>query len=248
VAIPLLNLSRDVLRGLVQLVYPGSCLACAVPLPDEPGRFCAACRSALTTDPQPSCPHCGCTVGPFVDTSAGCPECREVNYHFERVLRLGPYDGILRELILRMKQAGGDTLAELLGELWAESAEARLRQVGATAVVPIPLHWRRSLGRGHNQSEALAHALAARLHLPCRPRWLRRVRHTPRQTGQTPAGRRSNMRGAFRARSTPALRGQSILLVDDVLTTGSTAHEAAGALLRAGAARVAVAVLAHSRT
>jgi ComF family protein len=248
VAISFLDLGRDLLRGFVQLVYPGRCLVCAAALPDETGQFCSPCRTALTVDPHPSCPHCGCTVGPFVDTSDGCSECREINYHFERVLRLGPYDGVLRELILRMKQAGGDILAELMGELWAEHAETSLREVAATAVVPIPLHWRRFYGRGHNQSEALAYALAARLHIPCCTSWLRRIRHTPRQTEQTPAGRRSNMRSAFKARNNSALRGQSILLVDDVLTTGSTAHEAAGTLLRAGAARVVVAVLAHSRT
>jgi predicted amidophosphoribosyltransferase len=83
--------------------------------------------------------------------------------------------------------------------------------------------------------------------LPCRPRWLRRIRNTPQQMRQTPADRRDNVRGAFRARARPALRGQTVLLVDDVLTTGSTCSEAARALREAGAARVVVAVLAHSQ-
>jgi predicted amidophosphoribosyltransferase len=103
----------------------------------------------------------------------------------------------------------------------------------------------RRLRRGYNQSEILARPLAGRLRLPCRPGWLRRGRRTPQQTLQPPAGRRENVRGAFRARAGAGLRGRTVLLVDDVLTTGSTAHEAARALRQAGAARVVVAVLAH---
>jgi predicted amidophosphoribosyltransferase len=94
---------------------------------------------------------------------------------------------------------------------------------------------------------ALARALAARLSLPCHPRWLRRIRNTPKQTAQTPTGRRENVRGAFRAPRRARLRGKAVLLVDDVLTTGSTCSEAARALREAGAARVVVAVLAHGQ-
>jgi predicted amidophosphoribosyltransferase len=110
-----------------------------------------------------------------------------------------------------------------------------------------PLHWWRHWQRGHNQSEALARALARRLGVPCRPRWLRRVRHTPRQTQQPPSARADNVRGAFRARRGAPLAGTTVLLVDDVLTTGSTASEAARALRAAGAGRVVVAVLGRAQ-
>jgi ComF family protein len=173
----------------------------------------------------------------------GCPRCRDKVLHFETALRLGPYDGILRDVVLRLKHANGEGLADLMGALWAEHAQARLRQCGANVVIPVPLHWWRRLQRGYNQSEALAQTLADSLQLPCRPRWLRRLRHTPKQTLQTPAQRWDNVRGVFRAR--PQVRGLSVLLVDDVLTTGGTASEAARALHAAGAARVVVAVLAH---
>src|SRR5262249_6935456 len=140
-----------------------------------------------------------------------------------------------------------DGLAELVGELWAEHADVSLRATGATVVVPVPLHpWRR-LWRGYNQSAALAHGLAARLKLPCRPGWLRRIRHTPSQLSQTPTRRHDNVRGAFRAAADGPLSGQSVLLVDDVMTTGSTASEAARALRAASKdVRVHVAVLARA--
>ena len=122
-----------------------------------------------------------------------------------------------------------------------------LRAIGADTVIPVPLHWLRYWKRGYNQSEVLARGLAARLQLPCRTGWLRRIRNTPKQTAQTPAARRENVRGAFRTGRSADLSGRTILLVDDVLTTGSTCSEAARALRDAGAKNVMVAVLAHSR-
>jgi ComF family protein len=242
------TLGSELGKGLLALVYPGVCVSCSEALPPEANHFCAACRLRLTTDPHSTCPRCASSVGPHVVLDGGCVLCRDVVYHFERVFRLGPYDGLLRELILRLKQPRGEELAELLGELWAEHAEARLREVAADVVVPIPLHWRRRWSRGFNQSEALAWAVARRLQLPCRRHWLRRLRNTPLQSQQSATARRSNVHGVFHARPRDELRGRTILLVDDVLTSGSTASEAARALRAAGAGRVVVAVLAHSPT
>lgn len=242
-----MTLLRELGHGLLRLLYPGLCGVCGVPLPPEQDRFCSSCRAALTTDPFSTCPRCAATIGPYAlaTLADGCTRCWNVSFRFERVLRLGPYDSLLRDVILRLKHLSGDGLAELIGELWAEHAEAALRGLHADVVVPVPLHWRRRWKRGYNQSLALARGLAARLRAPCRPSWLRRIRHTPEQTKQTPSARRANVRGAFRAtRKLPP--GRTILLVDDVMTTGSTAHEAAAALRNAGAARVVVAVLARA--
>src|SRR5206468_658598 len=104
--------------------------------------FCDSCRTALTDDPHPQCPRCAASVGPFAQ---GCVHCRGLSFPFDQVVRLGPYrEGHpLREVILRMKHASGESLAEVVGELWAESMEARLRALGADIVIPVPLHWRR---------------------------------------------------------------------------------------------------------
>jgi ComF family protein len=241
----LLALGQDLARGLLALLYPGVCGACAGPLPPGLRYFCNACCGLLTADAQPTCPRCASTVGPFTLLENGCSRCRDDSFHFERAVRLGPYDGLLRELILRMKHGSGESLAELVGAFWAEHATAQLATLGADLVIPVPLHWRRHWSRAYNQSAVLAYCVAARLRLPCRPRWLRRIRSTPKQTEQTPAARRANVRGAFHSRPRAGLRGRRILLVDDVLTTGSTASEAARALRSAGAASVVVAVLAH---
>jgi ComF family protein len=243
---PLFRAGRLLTQGLLHLIYPPACWACGQALAPDQGPFCPSCVEVLTRDAFPACPRCAGTVGPFAHVADGCPACRDVPFAFERVLRLGPYDGQLREAILRLKSQAGEGLAEVLGDLWARHLDAPLRGAGAEVVIPVPLHWWRRWTRGYNQSEALAWSVAARLRLPCRPRWLRRVRNTPQQTLQTPADRKTNVRGAFHSRPRPGLRGKTVLLVDDVMTTGSTAHEAARALRAAGAARVVVAVLARA--
>jgi ComF family protein len=238
------DFGRELGRGLLHLLYPGLCHVCYQPLPQNRDHFCDACRAGLLRLDEWVCPRCAATVGPFTHVADGCTHCRGRKLFFDRAVRLGPYDGLLREVVLRMKHAAGEPLAELVGELWAARAESRLREFRADVVIPVPLHWYRRLRRGYNQSEALARSLAGRLQLPCRPGWLARRLSTSFQHHQTPTGRKANVRGAFRAAKRAELRGRTVLLVDDVLTTGSTCSEAARALRRAGAARVAVAVLA----
>jgi ComF family protein len=237
---------RSLALGLRQLILPGVCLACRQPLPAEENDFCGPCRSEILSDPHRTCPRCSSTVGPFVDLSNGCVLCRKESFAFDGAIRLGPYEGLLRDMILKMKQSDGEPIAEAVGEAWAVFAAEPLRRIGADLIVPVPLHWWRLWKRGYNQSECLARALASRLQLPLQ-RWLKRTRSTPKQTTLAPSVRWDNMRGAFRMARTADLKGKSVLLVDDVLTTGSTAHEAAKALRFAGASRVTVAILGHGR-
>lgn len=236
---------RILREGAVQLLFPGSCWMCGQMLASGQTGFCPACRQALTTDPLPTCPRCSSSVGPHVELSGGCQRCRGMSFAFDEALRLGPYDGLLRDAVLRMKDWQGEGLAEMLGALWAEHAGVRLRSKGLDAVVPVPLHWARRWLRGYNQSQALARTLAAGIDVPCESGWLRRVRWTGAQTPLPAAERRKNLRGAFRARRGLNLEGKTVLLVDDVLTTGTTASEAARALRAARPARIIVAVLAH---
>ena len=238
-------LLRDFVLGLRELVFPGVCLLCDALLRKDARDFCSNCRDALTGDQLTTCPRCGGTVGPHVDCSNGCPRCKNETFAFEGVIRLGPYEGRIREAVLRMKHAAGEGLAEAVGEVWAHRSESRLRDLAATMVVPVPLHWTRRWRRGYNQSQRLAEAIARRLGVPCCPSLLRRIRATPPQTSQSATGRRANVRGAFRAAASDSLKSQVVLLVDDVLTTGTTASEAARALRAAGAARVFAVVLAH---
>jgi ComF family protein len=232
------------LRGLVDLIYPPRCLLCGR-VPRERERFCDACAAELFHDPHLCCPRCAARVGPFAVHDGQCAACRQGPVRFGAAVRLGPYRGKLCEAVLRLKSAQNEGLAELLGECLAEQRRSALVGLGADVIVPVPLHWWRRLRRGYNQSAAIGHGLGARLGLPCRYLWLWRVRPATQQ-GKDRSKRWDNVRNAFRAVARKRLCGRHVLLVDDVMTTGATASEAARALLDGGAARVSVAVLARA--
>ncbi len=241
-----LDLGRRAFRGFLDLIYPPVCNLCGEALAEEADDLCDPCRRGLLSDFHSTCPRCAATVGPHSALTDRCLQCRDESFPFAAAVRLGPYAERWRDAVLRLKHGSGEGLAEALGRLWVRQAATSLKRLQAEVVVPVPLHWWRRFRRGYNQSEALARTLGRELGLPCRPRWLRRIRHTPLQTLQSPTARRENVRGAFRARRRPELAGRTILLVDDVMTTGSTCREAARALKSAGAGQVVVAVVARA--
>ncbi len=242
-----MRLVRSALHALGEPVWPRDCLLCDAPLPPEPSPvcLCPACQTALGSDAFPTCPRCASSLGPHVPSDAGCARCRNEKYSFASAQRLGVYDGLLREAILRIKNPRQETLAETLGLFWGECGRRRLLASNPQLLVPVPLHWRRRWSRGFNQSESVARGLSASLGLPLSTWAVRRVRPTPSQTTQTPPQRRKNVAGAFRPSGLSLVKGLRILLIDDVLTTGATSEGVAVALLAGGAAQVDVAVLAH---
>lgn len=240
----------EVARGLLHLLYPNTCLVCDTPeAGSRPYRhgLCSDCQAAVTADPYETCPKCGATVGPHTDTAAGCPECRGRGFAFARTVRLGPYDGRLRDAVLRMKHSAGEGLAEVMGRVFAEARGPALKDAGPSLVIPVPLHWRRRWARGYNQAAALGRELAAALGADFRPGWLRRVRAATQKSQPSATARRENVKGAFRVGRGARLAGRAVLLADDVMTTGATADEAARVVRRAGAVSVTVAVLARAK-
>jgi ComF family protein len=235
-------------RGVAQLIYPNACLICDSPQPNGPGfrhGLCLECHRAVTEDPHVACPRCAATVGPHADVVNGCPTCREVGHAFDRVVRLGPYDGRLQEAILRIKSAAGEPLAEMLGRVVADARRPALKDLGVELVVPVPLHWRSHWARGYNQAAAVAREVAVAHRLRFEPWWLRRLKRTTQHAQPSAMARRENVKGAFRAKPGASPAGRVVLLVDDVMTTGSTASEAARVLKAAGASSVVVLVLAR---
>lgn len=236
---------RALWHGLVHLAYPRVCWVCQEVQPMDEGSLCRRCIAALLADGRPTCFRCASTVGPFVDTTEGCSACRGRRLAFDQAFRLGPHEGVLREVVLRMKDRHGEGLAEAIAEVWAEQMAARLAALAADLVVPVPLHWTRHFSRGFNQSVVLARALARRLGIPCQPRCIRRWRRTENQKGLQGDRRLENVRGAFRLGSGADLADKTIILVDDVLTTGATASEAAKPLRALKPKRIVLAVVGH---
>lgn len=150
----------------------------------------------------------------------------------------------MRQAVLRSKQVEHSGLARDLGRRLAEAVAANPFPRVPDVVVPVPMHWLRRLVRQHHHAQRIAQGLAEHLGWPYSDRLLVCRRYVGRQTGLTAAQRWRNIRGAFAARS--HAEGLCVLVVDDVMTTGATAHEAARALAAAGAACVLVATVARS--
>jgi ComF family protein len=238
----------EFLRGVVDLVFPNSCLICDVEASEEASfrhGLCTTCFGAVTNDPHHLCLRCGQTVGPHTAGSERCAACRTAAFGFRSVIRLGKYDGRLRDAVLRMKLSAGESLADHLGRVFGECRKERFSAAGCDLVVPVPLHWRRAWQRGYNQAAAIAEGIARSMGIPWSARCLRRIRHTPQQLQPSAAARRENVRGAFRVVRGAKVAGKRILLVDDVMTTGSTASEASRMLREAGAREVVVGILAR---
>jgi ComF family protein len=238
----------ELVRAALGWAFPTACLVCDSPERANPltHGLCAACFAAITTDPHAHCPRCAQTVGPHANTEDGCSECRPQSLAFESAFRLGEYDQHLQVAVLRLKHLNGEGLADLLGRAFAECRGADLRAANCELVVPVPLHWMRRMGRGYNQSEAVARELAAGIGVPF-AHALRRAKWTPQQLQPSREARRANVKGAFLVRKGASVAGKSVLLVDDVMTTGSTLNECARVLKSAGAVRVCVAVLARRK-
>lgn len=234
----------EYLEPLLSLVYPPSCLLCQAPI--AAGRFCPECLVDIQGETADrACERCGMSVGPNLPLDQ-CPACRGQHFAFERVIRLGRYEKRLAQSCLMIKQSERFALTTELANLLWRAREAELRAEAPEVVVAVPMHWRRRMLRGYNQAEEIARTLALSLGARLERRMIVATRPTLVQHLLPPSRRRENVRGAFRPRRGRPLAGKKVLLVDDILTTGSTCHEAARALKKLGAARVVVAVLARA--
>jgi ComF family protein len=177
-----------------------------------------------------------------LDEQGRCGLCRQGLRGFDAAYCYGAYEGRLRKWIHQFKYGRVKTMVQPLGELLISALPADSR---FDAVVPVPLHWRRRWQRGFNQSELLARGVARQLRVPL-INALRRTRYTATQTGLSNTGRRRNVAGVFRVGWRRHLEGKRILLVDDVMTTGSTAAACAVALRRAGAEGIALLTVARA--
>ncbi len=216
--------------------------------------MCGACWASLEPWRGAICASCGLPLATSEIGEAAsllCGACRIAAPTFDGARSYGLYAGALRQFILLLKfqhrERLGRRLGALLAPLWAS-----FEDLDGAWLIPVPLHPSRQQERGFNQAELLARGLIRELdgagkgrpRLACRA--LRRTRATPPQTGLSIAARRENVRGVFATPDAEALRGRTIVLIDDVMTTGATLSESAAALKRAGAERVVALTLARA--
>lgn len=235
---------KRALEALKQTFSERRCLVCGAVTQLAGGSvpLCPLCREALPKAETGFCPHCGeAAAWPGLPV-APCSRCIKRKPLWDKLYFYGFYEGLLRESIIRLKFGGQTLLGHALGSLFGECPE--LCAVRADLVIPIPLHPVRLRQRGFNQALELARPIAARTGARLAPEILQKNRATAPQSGSTMGVRQKNILGAFSCSS--AVCGGHVLLVDDVLTTGSTAEEAVKTLCAAGAARVDLVVFART--
>ncbi len=224
--------ARQLAWAGVDIVFPPHCAGC-----QRPGaRLCNACHADIHDLADPLCGHCGYPL----PRAGACPVCgagtalagRRSVAPLAGLRSAAFFQGPLQQALHRFKYQRDLSLADILGERLAASRV--LAGVPDGLVVPVPLSEARQQERGYNQAALLARAFAELRGLPYAARVVRRVRHTPSQVRLNAAQRRANVQGAFRAEGR-ALAGRTIVLVDDVCTTGATLAACATALLAGGA-------------
>jgi ComF family protein len=233
-------------RSLLRLTRVPICDVCAAAPARQAGDLCSRCGESLELP--------NLSTGQSEEEPL-CRPCRLAPPAFAKAAAYGRYEGRLRELVHLLKYQGMRPVAQQLGRMVADSVQS----FSSTAprqlvVIPVPMYAAKQRKRGFNHAELIARAAIAEMHrrdpqwkLRLQPSMLRRVRMTASQAGLTIAKRRQNLRGAFFVPEPGRLKGQHVLLVDDIYTTGATARACSQVLLRAGAASVYVVTVARAQ-
>jgi ComF family protein len=227
-------------RAAARLQRAAPCVVCELNDADANGALCADCERDFFPPQAPRCAVCALRL-PATETTV-CGACLRHPPHFDATLALGDYAPPLDGMVVALKSGGRLALARDFGALLAHRAQS-VDRAGAL-LTAVPLAFERHAERGFNQALEVARRAASELALPLDPDALLRVRHAAPQHVLALAARRRNVRGAFALRAD--VRGRHVLVVDDVMTTGSTLDEIAAVLKRAGAARVTNLVVART--
>ena len=233
--------------SVTDVVYPAVCAFCSSELDgafeSDAVRLCSACRSCFESEHE-ACFRCGMPVGPHVNPTDGCFRCSSRDFRFKRVFRIGIYQDEMRRACIRAKSPGAEPLASALGGLLHQTHQDAISEFSLDSVVVVPQHWVHRVTRPHHSAETIAEVMAERIGIPFSRNLLRKSKRTPDQSVLPRAQRLKNLHKVFTVPRGVDLKRQSILLVDDILTTGTTANECSRTLRAAGAESVFVAVLA----
>jgi ComF family protein len=234
---------HGLVHALADLLYPRVCLACGGDAGRDRGFLCWDCMAGLEYISGEYCAQCGDPIEGVAGHEFRCSSCQDRRPGFDRARSAVRHRGTFKKAVQAFKYENAICLAADFAQLLEGCVRAQYGRIAFDAVTCVPLHARKERERTYNQSALLGRDTARRLGLPFFAGCLVRARDTATQTRLSAAARRRNMRGAFEVRAGEWIEGRTLLLVDDVMTTGATVDECARALQGAGAAGVYVATL-----
>lgn len=246
---------------MLELLFPYLCPSCG----SQPGAgntICKKCEEEIDLLEELSvCTLCGVPFGYFDKGSAQtkgisevaenshlCAKCLKGYYSFKRARSIAVYGGPIREMMHAFKYEGKLKLAQVLSDTMIQHLPIDMEMENVDVLVPVPLYIGKLRHRGYNQSSVLTSYLARHSGVDANLLGLVKIRDTvPQIELKNEAQRRRNVRGAFQVRDNKNIEGRSVLLIDDVFTTGSTSDECAKTLLNSGALSAQVLTLARAR-
>ena len=231
---------RSFFPKFLHTLFPATCASCDIPLWNDPiPSVCQTCWTTVVPLAGPCCPHCGVPFASPValqhSPSHECGTCRSKPPAFTQTWSLFPYQSPLKEAIISFKYRGKRSLTKPFIQAMIPALPSL---PPLDWLIPVPLHPERLREREYNQSLLLAHGLGRHLDIPLLLSCLLRVRATAPQTSLSRKERLTNLHRAFAVNDASRIKGQRILLIDDVFTTGTTLHQCAKTLRKAGSGPV----------
>ena len=228
--------------SLLEFFLPRMCLFCGVPVGETAVvAVCPDCEARIEWVASPLCSYCGRVFEDREGPDRVCGDCQADPPPFARARAAALYDGPVAQAITRFKFSRQLAFLPVM-QHWLKRPLCLELVAAADFLAPVPLHPKRIKHRGFNQSLLLARAFPG---TPVAREALVRTRHTAPQVGLNPKERQDNVKGAFAVTDPARVKDKSVLLIDDLYTTGSTAKECARVLLKAGARRVEVVTVAR---
>lgn len=230
------------------LLFPEKCIVCGDVLPRDRSGVCKKCRKRLPVIKEPRCLHCGKPLASAVQEY--CNGCSGRNSNLTQGISLWEYTDRMKQVMADFKYGGCEEDAIFFADEILEHYQKKLESWNIDAIIPVPLHWRKRWFRGYNQAESLALALGEQLKLPVWPDILKRRHYTEPQKELDHKQRLANLKNAFCVAGGAAdkMKGCStVLLVDDIYTTGATMEACAGECRKMGIKHVYFACLCTGR-
>jgi len=238
------NSYQTALRRFLNILYPPQCLKCGAPVADS-ASLCASCWPEIPFVASPQCEACGLPFEFDLGPGALCGACTQERPSYDQARAAFLYTPASREMVLRYKHADSIHMTKAFAA-WMIRAGSNLIDESDLAI-PVPLHWSRLLSRRYNQAALLAQAIGKKKTIPVNTNILLRRKKTKSQGYMTRPQRHRNLQGAFHVpvNKRQILKDKTVLLVDDVMTSGATVNTCARVLKRHGTRKVNILTLAR---